>query len=97
MATKVELDLRVAAATRVPRAAVTKITKEFLLELRDALVFEGEVVLPGIGRLYVSEYKGNNANLESSGGKRAVVGPTHLRVFFRKAPALREALKRRKR
>jgi nucleoid DNA-binding protein len=72
------------------------VTTSFLEELQNALVNEGDVYLPGIGRLHVSEYKGNTANLESTGGKRTVVNPTHLRVFFRKAPALRDALKRRK-
>lgn len=94
---KVDLDLNIAQHTQdIPHRVITRVTTCFLEELQKALVEDGDVYLPGIGRLHVSEYKGNNANLDSSAGKRAVVDPTHLRVFFRKAPALRDALKRRK-
>lgn len=99
--TKGDLDDRVAQAISkstqgTSHRVISVVTSSFLEELQNALVIEGNVYLPGIGHLHVSEYKGNNANLVSSAGKRTVVDPTHIRVSFRKAPALREALKRRK-
>jgi nucleoid DNA-binding protein len=100
MATKVDLDLRVAqslpGSKRTPQRVVTMVTTCFLEELKKALVSDGDVYLPGIGRLYVVEYeKANNTNLSTA--KVAVGNPAHIRVFFRKAPALRSALKQRKR
>lgn len=79
---------------------VAKVTTQFLVEIRNALVVEGEAVLPGLGRIRVVECKGNTTNLTTGNGKRGVrtgkrrvVDPVHLRVFFKKAPALRDALK----
>jgi len=95
MANKVELDLNTAVTLQIPGRQVTKITTQFLAELRASLVRDGEVYLPGIGRLLVVRCGGGSiTNLTV---KRKVADPTHIKVFFKKAPALRSALKRKPR
>lgn len=104
MASKTDLDLRVSADLGVPQKKVTEITALFLKHIRRALVMEGEVVLPGLGRLWVLQYVGPSTRLTRGTGKKgqragkiAVEHPVHLKVFFKKAPALRSELKGRKR
>lgn len=103
MASKTELDIKVAVDLGTSQRRVARITSRFLEEIRRALVAEGEVVLQGLGSLRVLEYRGPSANLTKGTGKKGrragkiqVEQPVHLKVFFRKAPALRSALKRRK-
>lgn len=104
MASKTELDLRVAVELGTSQKKVARITNRFLEEIRRALATDHEVVLQGLGRFRVLEYLGPSANLTKGTGKKGrragkiqVEQPVHLKVFFRKAPALRSALKRRKR
>lgn len=104
MASKVELDLRVAAELGTSQRKVSRITTRFLEEIKQSLVVDGETILQGFGRFRVLEYLGPSANLTKGTGKKgaragriAVEQPTHLKVFFKKAPALREALNQRKR
>jgi nucleoid DNA-binding protein len=104
MASKIDLDLRVAMELELPRRQVAKITARFIEHMRERLVVDWELSLPGFGRLKVLEYQGPSANLTKGTGKKGrragkieVERPVHLKVFFRKAPALRSALKRRQR
>ena len=100
MASKLDLDLRVAVGLNTSHKKIAKVTARFLEELKRALVEDKEVVLQGLGRFRVLEYKGPSANLTQGTGKKgrragkiAVEHPAHLKVFFKKAPALRNALK----
>lgn len=100
MASKIDLDLRVAVSLGTSQKKVTKVTTRFVDELRRALVEDREVTLQGLGHFHVLEYKGPSANLTRGTGKKgrragkiAVEHPAHLKVFFKKAPALRSALK----
>lgn len=101
---KTDLDLRVALSLKASHKKVAKVTNRFLEEIRRALVEDREVILQGLGRFRVLEYQGPSANLTTGTGKKghrsgkiSVEQPTHLKVFFRKAPALRSALRKRKR
>lgn len=93
MASKHDIDLHTARRLGVNQEVVTKYTSCFLEELRTALIHDGEVVIPGLGRLHVKDYETSNTNITAAGVAKRV----HTKVFFKKSPTLREALKRRKR
>jgi nucleoid DNA-binding protein len=103
MVSKTDLDLRVAVSLRTSHKKVAKVTSRFVDELKRALVEDGEITLQGFGSFRVLEYQGPSANLTRGTGKKGrragkivVEHPTHLKVFFKKSPALRSALKRRR-
>lgn len=93
MASKYDIDLHTARRLGVSQVVVTKYTSCFLDELRTALIHDGEIVIPGLGRLIVRDYETSNTNIPTAGVAKQV----NTKVFFKKSPALREALKRRKR
>lgn len=97
-ATKDLLDRRVAALLGVPRDRVVHITRAFIEEVRALLVAEGEVAIPRLGSLRVTESKVNKTRvLENPGraGKRGVHVKEDIRVSFSKSRQLSKELKGR--
>lgn len=102
---KLELDIRVSKELSISQRKVVPITTQFIHEIRRALVEDGEVYLPGLGRLKVQVVKTgvvNNLSFDTVNVKGAlreknVEALVQHRVFFRKATALRDELNWRKR
>lgn len=103
MINKIELDNRVSRETGIPPREVVKVTTQLIHEIRRALVEDGEVYLAGLGRLKVQEVKtgavsnlsADTVNVRGSLREKNVEALVQHRVFFRKAAALRDELRRR--
>lgn len=101
MITKRDLDLTVSAETGVPPQKVALVTTTFLSAIRRGLVQDGEIRLPGLGRLRTFVFSTSNlAKLTAGTGKkgqrrgtRTVEVPRQLRVFFSKSTSLSKMLK----
>lgn len=97
---KVALDGLVARRAGLSRARVSEVTSAFCEELREQLVSNGEVTIPGLGtlRVFVAKFGREvvltNGNFKAgSHGSRNVRVEHQVRIYFSKAQRLRAALK----
>jgi nucleoid DNA-binding protein len=97
--TKRDLDLDAAVALGISQREVTKVTSAFVAELRQALVDEGVVSIPGLGKLSVYQVLGPQHHNLTPGKNTKRVGKRPLgivfvnRVGFTMSPTLKGLLK----